>query len=247
MQHVGAPSPTGNRTPRPPALGARSLSLLCSVDNTAGHPFVPLLTHTFFPARGSRERAEPRAGRFQSVSVPPDQAPTTGCCRASLVVLGGEGPSIAGKFLDGAVFPGVGRWNIHFLFFRLPSSLKILLLRKADLTSLCLCRVLGARGPRFPLQPSQRGNPGLGWPPLDLGRVWGYGGEPHPSSRVIRFMVYVTINKKCRAPPTLPRCFGPTQAGGERFLQQDRKLSPAGPPTCLTSLAPTCGQTKGVG
>ena len=125
----------------------------------------------FFPARGSRERAEPRAGRFQSVSVPPDQAPTTGCCRASLVVLGGEGPSIAGKFLDGAVFPGVGRWNIHFLFFRLPSSLKILLLRKADLTSLCLCRVLGARGPRFPLQPSQRGNPGLGWPPLDLGRA----------------------------------------------------------------------------
>ena len=30
-------------------------------------------------------------------------------------------------------------------------------------------------------------------------------------------------------------------------MQQDRKLSPAGPPTCLTSLAPTHGQTKGVG
>ena len=53
---------------------------------------------------------------------PPPQA----VAGRSLAVLGGEGPSTTGKLLDRAIFPGVGRWNIHFLSFRLPSSLKIL-------------------------------------------------------------------------------------------------------------------------
>ena len=121
MQHVGACSPTGDRTPRPPALGARSLSHLRSEDSPAGHLFVPLLTHTFSCGWILGE------GFNQCLYLlikPPPQA----VAGHSLAVLGGEGRSATGKFPDGAVFPGVGRWNVHFLFFRLPSSLKILLL-----------------------------------------------------------------------------------------------------------------------
>lgn len=57
-------------------------------------------------------------------------------------------------------------------------------------------------------------------------------------------MVYVKIKS---GEPHLPSCFGVAKSGGERLLEQDRKLNPASPPTWDLSLSPTPRHTKGVG